>query len=323
LDKHCTIFIFHLPAQWGEADLRKNFAQFGDLVSCKVLLKPDGTSKGFGFVTYSNPKEAAQAIQSMDGYAADGKRLKVQLKHTQGRQELQPGGTIYVAHLPETWTDADLRRHFQHCGTIIQSAVMMDSETKTRSLGVGFVTFQTPIQAAQAIGGMNGFCVGTKKLRVSIKRGEERFFSCNGTDAAYQQGMTYGRPSKRQNSIPSESTNGKYVRSVADVCQSPQYFTPFVTPYGSMMTTASNPTGIPVMLLNNAQYFSQLQAMYPNSLSVSPYSSTAATPSLQDVWNAAYASGGSVLANTSQVTKSSATSLTRNSYTAKALEPST
>jgi len=284
-DRHCTVFVFHLPSTWTETDLRNSFSPHGEMVSCKVLLKPDGTSKGFGFITYSNPKEAAQAIQNMDGFSAGGKRLKVELKDNHVRQEVQPGGTIYIANLPETWTIQDLKRHFQHCGTIVQSAVMMDSETKTRSLGVGFVTFQTPAEAIQAIAGMNGFCVGEKKLRVSIKRGEEgRFYNNMVVADPYQQAFGYPAQrvsNKRPNSVPAETANEKYFRGVSEA---QQYMNPFLAQYAaaaSMMPTAASPTGLPVMLMNNPQYLSQLQAMYPNSVPVAPYQATGTS---LDLW---------------------------------------
>jgi len=39
-----------------------------------------GTSRGFGFVTYSNPESAEAAIQSMNGFQIGRKHLKVQRK---------------------------------------------------------------------------------------------------------------------------------------------------------------------------------------------------------------------------------------------------
>ena len=42
--------------------------------------KHSGRSKGYGFVSYDNPKSADEAIRKVNGKQALGKRLKVELK---------------------------------------------------------------------------------------------------------------------------------------------------------------------------------------------------------------------------------------------------
>lgn len=39
----------------------------------------NGKSKGIGFVSFENPKAAADAIEEMNGFEVRGKRLKVEL----------------------------------------------------------------------------------------------------------------------------------------------------------------------------------------------------------------------------------------------------
>ena len=40
----------------------------GDLEECTVIKKPDGRSRGFGFVKFVKESDAAAAISSLDGY---------------------------------------------------------------------------------------------------------------------------------------------------------------------------------------------------------------------------------------------------------------
>ncbi len=43
------------------------------------MTEKNGKSKGIGFVSFDNPKSAADAIEEMNGYEIRGKRLKVEL----------------------------------------------------------------------------------------------------------------------------------------------------------------------------------------------------------------------------------------------------
>lgn len=57
------------------------FSPFGNVISAKVFVdKVTHLSKCFGFVSFDNASSAQVAIQSMNGYQIQGRRLKVQEK---------------------------------------------------------------------------------------------------------------------------------------------------------------------------------------------------------------------------------------------------
>ena len=78
-----NLFIYHLPTQFGDAELLATFAPFGCVLSARVFVdRRTRLSKCFGFVSYDNPLSAAHAIRALNGLPFGTKRLKVQLKRS-------------------------------------------------------------------------------------------------------------------------------------------------------------------------------------------------------------------------------------------------
>ncbi|PFH32378.1 RNA recognition motif-containing protein [Besnoitia besnoiti] len=84
-----NLFVYHIPPEWTEQQFFRHFAPFGNVISCKIQTNSQtGKRSGFGFVSYDNQASAIAAIRAMNGYAACGKFLKVQLK--KGEEHLLP-----------------------------------------------------------------------------------------------------------------------------------------------------------------------------------------------------------------------------------------
>ena len=84
------------------------------------------------------------------------------------QKEGPPGCNLFVYHCPPTWGDNQLTAHFASHGKIVSATIMTNKSTGL-SKGFGFVSFDNPESAENAIAAMNGFEVEGKRLKVQHK----------------------------------------------------------------------------------------------------------------------------------------------------------
>ncbi len=76
-----NLFVLNLPVDLRDDGLFRMFEQFGVVLSAKVFVDAaTNRSKGFGFVSFTDPFSAQMAIKAMDNAVVGTRRLKVQLK---------------------------------------------------------------------------------------------------------------------------------------------------------------------------------------------------------------------------------------------------
>jgi RNA recognition motif-containing protein len=74
------IFVGNLPFSVTDSSLESNFAEFGSVVSAKVMMDRDtGRAKGFGFVEMASAEDAQAAIAGLNGVSVDGRSITVSL----------------------------------------------------------------------------------------------------------------------------------------------------------------------------------------------------------------------------------------------------
>lgn len=77
-----------LPSYLTDARLREHFSQKGAVTDVKLMRRPDGTSRKFGFVGYRSDDEAQQALDYFNRTFIDTSRITIELAKKIGDEEL-------------------------------------------------------------------------------------------------------------------------------------------------------------------------------------------------------------------------------------------
>jgi hypothetical protein len=86
-----NIYISNLSYSVDDADLNTLFADYGEVVSAKVIMdRESGRSRGFGFVEIADEAMGQKAIDELNGAEYDGKVINVNVARP--REERSNGG---------------------------------------------------------------------------------------------------------------------------------------------------------------------------------------------------------------------------------------
>lgn len=158
-----NLIINHLPQFLADDEFRNMFLAIGPVSSYKIVRdKGTGFSYGFGFIEYKTENDAARAVKVFDFLPLYGKRIRVQ--HANKGDDLSKGHNIYVKNIPSNYTETELDKLFEPYGKIVTSKVLVDLQTM-QSKNVGFVLFETKVEADKAITELNGkTCPGSSNV---------------------------------------------------------------------------------------------------------------------------------------------------------------
>ncbi|XP_017115659.1 AT-rich interactive domain-containing protein 1B isoform X5 [Drosophila elegans] len=118
-----------------------------------------GLTNGTPFGAASQPLTASALQAAAAGVA--GKQI-----------EGPDGSNLFIYHLPQEFIDTDLASTFLPFGNVLSAKVFIDKQTNL-SKCFGFVSYDNPHSANAAIQAMHGFQIGTKRLKVQLKRSRD------------------------------------------------------------------------------------------------------------------------------------------------------
>jgi len=157
------------------------FSGFGTVTS-PLIVRKDGQPSYYGFVNFSKHDEAMKAVESLHGKAVNGKALfccraqkkqerRAKLRREWEQQKLNKyhGINLYVKHLEDDIDEDRLRKEFSIYGNIISLKIMQEDGI---SKGFGFICFETPEEASNAIQKMNGTTLPGCKIPLYVAHHE-------------------------------------------------------------------------------------------------------------------------------------------------------
>jgi len=194
------LFVAGLPESITEDALREVFEATGGKVTDVSLPRDRATGRvrGFGFVTFASPEEAAAARDSLDGSLQAGRPISVRpFSSEPPRREAggmaRPGGdgpsggasgppggagqedrTLYVGNLPYDVTQVEVTQLFTDNALVAPVRIHLPVGPDGRLRGFGFVTCASADAANQSLNTLRNLDVRGRRLMVNIAhpRGE-------------------------------------------------------------------------------------------------------------------------------------------------------
>lgn len=152
LPKFTNIYVKNLPKTTTVEDLKAVFCKYGVITSAIVVTDGSGKSKGFGFINFEKPEDAASAVENMNGATLNGggdgdgdgdggenkvlyvgkaqrksereAELKAKFEREKiARFEKMKGSNLYLKNLEDGMTDEKLKDLFSTFGTITSCKV--------------------------------------------------------------------------------------------------------------------------------------------------------------------------------------------------------
>ncbi|KAF5750455.1 polyadenylate-binding protein 7-like isoform X1 [Tripterygium wilfordii] len=84
-----NVYVKNIDDDVTEEELREHFSQCGAITSVKLMRDEKGISRGFGFVCFSSPEEAAKAVNTFHGYMFHRKPLYVAIAQRKEERQAQ------------------------------------------------------------------------------------------------------------------------------------------------------------------------------------------------------------------------------------------
>lgn len=169
-----SLYVGDLEANVTDSQLYDLFNQMGQVVSVRVCRDlSTRRSLGYGYVNYSNPRDAAGALDMLNFTPLNGKPIRIMYSHRDPSIRKSGTGNIFIKNLDKAIDNKGLYDTFSVFGNILSCKVASDSSGQSK--GYGFVQFDNEEAAQKAIEKLNGMLLNDKQVFVGpFLRKQER-----------------------------------------------------------------------------------------------------------------------------------------------------
>ncbi|XP_020576165.1 polyadenylate-binding protein 2-like isoform X2 [Phalaenopsis equestris] len=174
-----SLYVGDLDVNVTDSQLFDLFSQVGRVVSVRVCRDINtGRSLGYAYVNYSNPVDAARALEVLNYAPLNDKPIRAMHSNRDPSARKSGEANIFIKNLDKAIDNKALYDTFSVFGTILSCKIATDASGQSK--GYGFVQFDREEAAKNAIEKLNGMLLNDKQVYVGpFLRQHERDNSAN------------------------------------------------------------------------------------------------------------------------------------------------
>ncbi|XP_051150811.1 polyadenylate-binding protein 2-like [Andrographis paniculata] len=169
-----SLYVGDLDFNVTDSQLYDLFNQVGQVVSVRICRDLSShRSLGYGYVNYTNPQDAARAMDILNFTPLNNKSIRIMYSHRDPSIRKSGRANIFIKNLDKSIDNKALHDTFSSFGNILSCKIA--TGLNGQSKGYGFVQFDTEEAAKNAIDKLNGMLINDKQVYVGqFVRRQER-----------------------------------------------------------------------------------------------------------------------------------------------------
>lgn len=161
-----SLYVGELHPDVNEVMLHELFQQIGPIASIRICRDAiTRRSLGYAYVNFHNLSDCERALDALNYVPIKGVPCRIMWSQRDPALRRSGVGNVFIKNLDEAIDNKTLHDTFTAFGNIMSCKVVTDAAGK--SLGFGFVHFETQEAADQAIAKVNGMLMNGKKVFVA------------------------------------------------------------------------------------------------------------------------------------------------------------
>ncbi|KAL2318531.1 hypothetical protein Fmac_032407 [Flemingia macrophylla] len=176
-----SLYVGDLDYNVNDSQLYDLFNQVGQVVSVRVCRDlTTRRSLGYGYVNFSNPQDAARALDVLNFTPLNNKSIRIMYSHRDPSIRKSGTANIFIKNLDKAIDHKALHDTFSSFGPILSCKIATDGSGLSK--GYGFVQFDNEESAQNAIDKLNGMLINDKQVYVGhFLRKQDRENALNKT----------------------------------------------------------------------------------------------------------------------------------------------